>query len=139
MAGAKTRPTEEQVELYLQAISPPKKQADCRELAAMMSSATGEPPVMWGSSIVGFGTYHYRYDSGHEGDAPLTGFSSRTRNITIYTLTGHDSQETLLGKLGKYTRGKSCLYIKTLDDVDSTVLQELIETSIAHVKRTYPS
>jgi hypothetical protein len=139
VADNKTRPTDVPVETYLQRIEPAKKQANCREIARMMSAATGAPPIMWGTSIVGFGQYHYRYESGREGDAPLSGFSSRKRNITIYCMSGFEGTDEILDRLGKHATGKACLYIKSLDDVDRGVLQELIEKSVEFVRRTHAS
>lgn len=136
MYELKTKETDESDEAYLSAIAPAQKQADCRTIADFMSEATGLPPRMWGSSIVGFGQYHYKYASGHEGEAPLTGFSSRKRNITLYILSGFDEYPDLLDRLGEYKTGKACLYINALADVDHETLHELIKKSVEHMKRT---
>ena len=138
MYELKTKENEASVEAYLQAIEPEQKQTDCREISSIMSAASGFPPKMWGTSIVGFGSYHYKYPSGHEGDASLTGFSARKRNITIYILPGFDTYEDLMDGLGKFKIGKSCLYINSLADIDREILKELIAKSVEHMKQTYP-
>ncbi|CAN5895300.1 hypothetical protein BH24CHL4_BH24CHL4_18470 [soil metagenome] len=137
MYELKTRETDASVDAYLSGIEPAQKQADCREIASMMSAVTGFPPKMWGSSIVGFGQYPYKYLSGHEGDASLTGFSSRKRNITLYIMAGFTQYQELLNRLGKYKTGKACLYIASLADVDRGVLRELISKSVEHMRQTY--
>ena len=103
-----------------------------------MQSATGEKPTMWGPSIIGFGSYHYTYDSGREGDMPLIGFSPRKAATVLYGMTGSRDSEALLAKLGKHTTGKGCLYIKKLADVDRQTLQTLIVKSLAMVRARYP-
>ena len=105
----------------------------------MMEEATGEPATMWGPTIIGFGSYHYQYTSGHEGDAPLLGFSPRKAALSLYVLGGFNGQDELLGKLGKFTVGKSCLWVKKLDDIDRTMLREMIDRSLAHTKSTWPA
>ena len=102
-----------------------------------MTKATKQPPKMWGSSIVGFGSYHYKYESGHEGDSCLTGFASRKNDITLYLVADFPGHEELLAKLGKHKRGKGCLYIRRLSDVDPKVLEQLIVDSVAERKRHY--
>lgn len=139
MSDNQTRPTDVPVETYLQGIEPPEKQADCREIGRMMAAATGSPATMWGPGIVGFGQYHYKYGSGREGDAPVTGFASRKRNITLYCMSGLDDSDELLGRLGKHKTGKACLYINSLADVDRAVLKEIIEKSVEYVKRVHLS
>ena len=116
-----------------------RKREDARAVAAMMAEVAGAPPKMWGSSIVGFGSYHYRYASGREGDFMETGFSPRKRALTLYIMAGFSDYEGLLAKLGKFSTGKSCLYIKRLADVDETVLRELVERSVAYIRDNYPS
>lgn len=139
MAEPKTKPTQMDPESFLNQIEDERKRQDSFEILRLMKAATGEHPQMWGDSIVGFGSYHYHYASGQEGDWPLTGFSPRKQNLTIYITSGFDRYEGLLERLGKFKTGKSCLYIKRFADVDSDVLRELIEQSVAHMKRTNPS
>ena len=110
-----------------------RKKADGYTLLELMKSVTGEEPIMWGDSIIGFGRYHYRYRSGREGEWFLTGFSPRVQNLTLYIMSGFDEYEQLLHQLGKYKTGKSCLYINKLTDVDMTVLEKLIYRSVKHV------
>jgi hypothetical protein len=138
MAELKTRPTDESVDRFLRAISDDQKREDCFVLLEMMGKASGTPAKMWGESIVGFGEYHYRYASGHEGDWFLAGFSPRKQNITLYIMSGFEDYNDLLKKLGKYKTGKACLYIKRLQDVDRQALEELIAHSIEHMKKTNP-
>jgi hypothetical protein len=125
MAELKTKPTEGDVEAFLQTVPEPA-QSDCRELVGLMSAATGAEPVMWGASIVGFGSVHYRYASGREGDWFQVGFSPRKRSLTLYLMNGVDGHSEQLERLGKHSTGKGCLYVKRLDDVDREVLRELI-------------
>lgn len=134
MAELKTRETEASVNEFLKAIPDKQRRDDCFAIAALMEKVTRTPPRMWGSSIVGFGTYHYRYATGHEGDAPLTGFSPRKGALTLYVLADFDGCAELLEKLGTFKTGKSCLYIKKLADVDQKVLQQLIVASVRHMK-----
>jgi hypothetical protein len=128
------RENDEQVEAFLQSIEDEKKRADCYALLELMVAATGEPAEMWKNGIVGFGTWHYVYESGREGDWFLIGFAPRKRNIVIYFMSGFSGLEHLLEHLGKHTTGKSCLYLKTLDDVDMAVLRELIGQSLTHLQ-----
>jgi hypothetical protein len=130
MATNKTMPSGIAVETYLAAISDPERQADCRALARLMAEVTGEPGRMWGSSIVGFGSYHYRYESGREGDSCLAGFSSRANEIALYLVADFPGRDELLARLGKHRSGKGCLYLKRLADVDSAVLRELVARSV---------
>jgi len=138
MAELKTKENDRSVEAFLAGIEDAQKQADCRALVAIMQDATGAAPRMWGESIVGFGHYHYKYASGREGDWFLTGFAPRKQNLTLYIMAGFDNYEALLGRLGKHTTGKSCLYVKRLADVDMPVLTELVVESVAHMKATNP-
>jgi hypothetical protein len=133
----KTKPTAVEVDDFLGRVSDPAKRADALALVQMMRSATGAPAVMWGPSIVGFGSYHYRYESGHEGDSPIVGFSPRKASLVLYIVTGFAEAGPLLARLGKHTTGKSCLYIKRLADVDVAVLRTLIEQSVAGVRARY--
>ena len=134
MAENKTVPTDQNVEDFLNAIADEQKRNDSFMLVDLMREITRLEPQMWGSSIVGFGSYHYRYASGREGDMMLVGFSPRKQNLTIYNMGGIDSDDTLLKKLGKHTTGKGCLYIKRLDDVDLPTLKSLIEASFTRAK-----
>jgi len=140
VSEAKTKPTTVSVTAILAAIEDAERRKDCKTLNAMMKRATGCPGKMWGASIVGFDTYHYKYASGHEGDSCVVGFSSRKSDISIYLLAGYETGETkkLLAKLGKHKIGKACLYIKRLSDVDLAVLEQLVVRSVAYIKRQYP-
>jgi hypothetical protein len=133
----KTVPTAVTVESYLAKLDPTRR-ADCERLVEIFQSITGQPPVMWGPSIVGFGKYHYVYDSGHSGDMCVAGFSARSTALTLYILSGFDGQPDLMAKLGKYKTGKACLYIKSLDDVDLPTLKKLITASVKFVRAKYP-
>ena len=137
MKENKTKATEASVGSYLAAIADEARRQDCEALTKLMTKATKQPPKMWGTSIVGFGSYHYKYESGREGDSCLTGFSSRKSDITLYLVASFPGQEELLTKLGKHKRGKGCLYIRQLSDVDPKVLQQLIVGSVAERKRHY--
>ena len=137
METNKTQQTEASVEAYLQGIADEVRRQDCLTVLRLMEQATGEAPRMWGASMVGFGSYHYKYASGHEGDSFLTGFSPRKENLTIYIMPGFDRYGELMARLGKYKTGKSCLYVKRLADVDHGVLADLIRASVAEMKRTY--
>ena len=125
MAEQKTKPTTETFEAFLIRSVEPARQQECRTVAAMMQKATGETPVMWGT-IVGFGKYRYRYDSGHGGEWPLIGFSPRKKDLTIYIMPGVGGFPELLARLGRYKTGKSCLYLRSLADVDLAVLEALV-------------
>src|ERR1043165_7091997 len=117
MAEQKTKPTDESVEDFLNRISDAERREDCFAVAKMMEEITGEKPKMWGPSIVGFGTYHYKYASGHEGDWPVAAFSPRKNDLTLYIMMGLERDPELMAKLGKHKTGKACLYIKRLADV----------------------
>lgn len=135
MAEPKTRPTEQDVERFLDSIADERQRQDCRVVAAIMREVTGAEARMWGDSIVGFGSYHYRYASGREGDWPLTGFSPRKQNLTLYLSYGFEQHRELLQRLGRHKVGKACLYLKRLDDVDQAALRELIRRSVEEVAR----
>lgn len=137
MAENKTKQTEASVDEYIAAIEDETRRSDCKTLIKMMSGITKQPPKMWGSSIVGFGSYHYKYESGREGDMCLTGFSSRKGDISVYLVASGANQEQLLSRLGKHRMGKACLYIRRLDLIDDKVLRQLIEESKAEVLRRY--
>lgn len=136
MAELKTRPNDASVDDFLSGVADERKREDCRTLVRIMSDATGAEPRMWGDSIVGFGTYHYRYASGREGDWMQVGFSPRKQNLTLYIMSGFSRYEELMKSLGKHSTGKSCLYIKKLDDVDMTTLKKLVEESVAAVSKS---
>ena len=137
MAENKTQPTKASVTAFINAIDDPGKRADARKLAAMMRKATGKRAKMWGPSMVGYGTYHYKYASGREGDFMVTGFSPRKQALTVYIMAGFSKYDALMKKLGKYKTGKSCLYIKRLSDVDEAVLQRLIGESVKYMRKNY--
>ena len=132
MAENKTKATTLSVPAYINALTDPTQRSDAKELAQLMQRASGEKPKLWGSSIVGFGSYHYKYDSGREGDMPLISFSPRKAALVLYSMLDHSKAKPLLGKLGKHTTGKGCLYIKKLADVDKKVLETLVENAVAH-------
>jgi hypothetical protein len=129
MAEMKTKVSEAGVEEFLNTVENEQKRKDCLELIKIMKQVTKKEPKMWGPAIIGFGSYHYKYESGREGDMPQIAFSPRKQNITLYIGIGDSSDNPLLEKLGKYTTSKVCLYIKKLADVDRNVLQELIADS----------
>jgi len=133
MAEMKTKVNEASVEEFLSTVEDEQKRKDCFEIVKIMKQVTKEEPKMWGPAIIGFGSYHYKYESGREGDAPKIGFSPRKQNITLYIGLGSETENPLLKKLGKYTTGKGCLYIKRLADVDMKVLQGLITESFKRV------
>lgn len=138
MGEMKTRATAADVQTFIEGIEDEAQRKDAQHLLRMMKRVTGEKPAMWGESIVGFGRYHYRYESGREGDWFLTGFSPRKRDLTLYIMAGFDRWDELMERLGKHKTGKSCLYIRRLEDVDPKVLEELIAASVDQMKRTYP-
>ena len=137
MPKNKTKATEASVQSYFSAIEDETRRKDCETLAKLMSKATQQQPQMWGSSIVGFGSYHYKYESGREGDSCLIGFSSRKTDITVYLTASVIGQEPLLSKLGKHKVGKGCLYMRKLSDVDLKVLEHLIVGAVAERKRDH--
>lgn len=139
MAELKTRPTKASVTAFVAAIDDPEKRKDARKIGAMMRRATGSRAKLWGTSIVGYGRYHYDNSSGHSGDWMLTGYSPRKRALSVYIMSGFEPFEPLMKKLGKYTTGKSCLYLKRLSDVDETVLEDLITKSVALMRERYGS
>ncbi|KPL79372.1 hypothetical protein ADN00_02730 [Ornatilinea apprima] len=130
MYELKTKINDQPVEAFLNKVEDPQKQQDSFAILDMMAEITGQPPRMWGDSLVGFGKYQYKYASGHQGEWFLVGFSPRKQNLTLYFMSGFDEYDGLVAKLGKYKTGKSCLYIKKLEDVNQGVLRELIELSI---------
>ena len=138
MAKLKTQKTDASVEDFLNSVDDERKRKDSFAILELMREVTGEEPAMWGASIVGFGSYRYKYASGQEGEWPTVGFAPRKRNLTLYIMSGFDDYDSLLAKLGKYKTGKACLYINKLDDVDLPTLRELIKQSVAHVAETNP-
>jgi len=133
-AELKTKPTKADVEKFLSSIKDEKKRKDSFKILKLMKQITKAEPKMWGSSIVGFGDYHYKYASGREGDWFLTGFSPRKQSLTLYMMSYLEKHENILKRLGKYKTGKGCLYIKQLEDVDMKVLKELITTTVKKAK-----
>jgi hypothetical protein len=138
MAELKTQPTDESVTKFLDTIENERKREDSYTILKLMREVTGEAPQMWGKSIVGFGRYRYKYASGREGEWFLVGFSPRVQNLTLYIMSGFEAYESLLGKLGKYKTGKSCLYLNKLEDVNQEVLTELVKQSVDHMIETNP-
>jgi hypothetical protein len=138
MAETKTKPTEVSADAFIEAVPDPVRREDAKAVRAMMERLTGEPARMWGPSIVGFGSYHYRYESGHEGTACRLGFSPRKAELVLYVLTGEPEQQALLARLGKHRVGKACLYIKKLADVDLGVLEDITRGALAHMDARYP-
>lgn len=137
VAENKTKPSRASVTSFINGIEDEQKRRDARKVAAMMRSATGSRARMWGANIVGFGEYHYKYESGREGDFMITGFSPRKQALTVYVIPGFKHFESLMSKLGKYRTGKSCLYIKRLSDIDENVLQRLITRSVNYMRKNY--
>jgi hypothetical protein len=137
MAELKTKQTNASVAAFLNDVEDMKKRADCKAIAKMMREATGKQAKMWGSAIVGFDSYDYTYASGRSGSWPVCGFSPRAQNISVYIMPGFSKFEKLLAKLGKFKIGKSCLYIKSLGDVDEKVLNKLIAASVKEMRRMY--
>jgi hypothetical protein len=138
MAETKTKPTAVSVDSFIDAVENPVRREDARVVLAMMGRITGQAPLMWGPSIIGFGSYHYRYDSGHEGDAPRLGFSPRKAQLVLYVLSEWPGQADLLARLGKHKTGSSCLYINKLADVDLTVLEALARGCWDWMNARYP-
>lgn len=137
MADNKTKPARLSVTAFMKSIADPDKRRDAKRVSAMMRKATGSRARMWGSNIVGFGEYHYKYASGREGDFMITGFSPRKQALTLYVMPGFEPFAPLMKNLGKYKTGKSCLYIRRLSDVDETLLEKLIVASVQLMRRKY--
>lgn len=137
MSEPKTKQNDGDVNKFLDAVENPRRREDARRVLELMRKVTGEPPKMWGSSIVGFGSYHYKYASGREGDWMITGFSPRKQNLTIYIMPGFSEFSELLDRLGKHKTSKSCLYLNKLADVDLEVLAELVRESATVMKARY--
>ena len=138
MLKLKTKPTEVSAESHVAAIAKDEQRNDAQKLLALMRKVTKQEPKMWGPSIVGFGSYHYKYASGHEGDSALTGFAVRGTELVVYIAPGFEGRDVLLAKLGKHKTGKVCVYIRRLADVDLKVLEKLVTRSVADMKRRYP-
>lgn len=137
MAENKTKPTGASIDDYIASKTNAQQQADCRELMALLKKVTRQTPRMWGPSIVGYGSYRYSYESGRTGEAPLTGFAIRGRDLVVYLMAKGEEQKSLLSKLGKHKMGKSCLYFKQLADLDKSILEKLVAGSVADIKQRY--
>ena len=135
MTELKTKVNKVNVNKFLKSVKDEQKREDCYKVLEIMKKTTKAEPKMWGTSIIGFGTYHYKYASGREGDWMLVGFSPRKQNLTLYIMSGFDEYDSLMKKLGKHSTGKSCLYIKKLEDVNMKVLKELITKSVRHMQK----
>ncbi|MFC4558208.1 DUF1801 domain-containing protein [Virgibacillus kekensis] len=138
MYELKTKENESNVIEFIENVESPKKREDAFRLLDIFTETSGYMANMWGPSIIGFGSYHYKYASGHEGDAPLVGFSPRKAKISLYFATGDTEREALLKEFGKHTSGKACVYINKVDDIDVEVLKKLINQSIKFLRETYP-
>ncbi|MCM3598252.1 DUF1801 domain-containing protein [Metabacillus idriensis] len=134
----KTKETDNSVLEFIEAVDSAKKREDAYELLDIFTETTGYEAKMWGPSIIGFGSYHYKYASGHEGDAPLVGFSPRKAKISLYFAPGETKRDELLKEFGKHTTGKACVYINKVADIDIEVLRKLIQQSVTFLKETYP-
>src|SRR5688572_17914184 len=137
MSVPKTKPTAVSAERHIAAVANEEQRNDAQTLVALMRRVTRQKPVMWGPSIVGFGSYHYKYASGREGDSALAGFAVRGRELVVYIAQGFEGRDDLLAKLGKHRTGKVCVYIRRLADVDLKVLETLVSRSIADTRRRY--
>ena len=139
MAETKTKPTAASVQDFIAAVEDPKRREDAKALVSLIEAETGETATMWGSSIVGFGRYHYRYDSGHEGDACMVGFSPRKANLVLYMAAEEAARADMLARLGKHKSGKGCIYLNRLSDVDEGVLREMARVSVDTLKARCPA
>lgn len=135
---AKTKVTDVSVADFIAAVENPQRRADAETLCALFEQISGEPATMWGPSIIGFGTYHYRYASGHEGDAPRLGFSPRKAQTVLYVMSGAEGQADMIARLGKVKSSVSCIYVNRLDQIDMGVLREMAEASLAQMREQYP-
>lgn len=138
MASNKTMPTKASVDDFISKVKDDEKRQDSKELIKMLKKQSGFEPEMWGPGIVGFGSYHYKYESGREGDSVLVGFSPRVSALTLYLSANFENRGALLEKLGKHKTGKSCIYIKKLTDIDKDVLMEMVKNHLKYMKETYP-
>lgn len=134
MGELKTKPTRKSVTEFLQTVTPEQRREDCFAILRIMERITGEPAVLWGTSIVGFGTYHYKYASGHEGDMCITGFSPRKQSLVVYLAPGFERRADLMQQLGKHKTGVSCLYISRLSEIDLDILEKLIRASVEYTR-----
>ena len=139
MYELKTKENDNNVFEFINRVDNPKKREDARKLLDIFAETTGYQAKMWGTSIIGFGSYHYKYASGHEGDAPLVGFSPRKSKFSLYFASGDPEREALLQRLGKHTSGKGCVYINKVADIDIDVLRELIKQSVRFLQNAYPN
>lgn len=137
MADLKTKITDEKVEKFLEGIEDDKKRQDSYKVLSIMKDVTKLEPKMWGATMIGFGSYHYKYESGREGDWFVTGFSPRKQALTLYIMAGFSNYDDLMERLGKYKTGKSCLYINKIEDINEEVLRELIKQSTDHISAKY--
>jgi hypothetical protein len=135
----KTKENDNSVIEFIEGVADAKKREDAYRLLDIFTETTGYPAKMWGSSIIGFGSYHYKYASGHEGDAPLVGFSPRKAKISLYLASNDPERDALLESLGKHTQGKGCVYINKVADIDVDVLRKLIRQSVEHLRKLYPN
>jgi len=138
MAELKTRATSKSVAAFIKAVPDEQMRKDCAALAVLMEKVTGEKPRMWGLSIIGFGSYRYTYASGHSGEAALTGFAPRKKDLVLYVMPGFEEREALVAALGPCKTGKACIYVKRLDDLHQPTLKKLVAAGVRHLKRTYP-
>lgn len=136
MAKLKTKRNKGNVEAFLNSVANEGKRQDSFTILDLMKKVTGMEPEMWGDSIVGFGSYHYKYGSGREGDWFVTGFSPRKQSLTLYIMSGFDEYDRLLSKLGKHSTSKSCLYIKKIEDIDIDALEELVKRSVEYIEKS---
>ena len=139
MKDNKTQPSQQSVISFIESVDSEQRKKDAHQLLSFMKDITQEKAVLWGPSLIGFGKYHYKCDSGREGDFFEVGFSPRKTALTIYIMSGFSKHDALMSKLGKYKTGKSCLYVKKLDDIDMDILRELIVESIKFIRKKYPS
>jgi hypothetical protein len=139
MAEPKTKPTQASVAAYLDALPDARVRADCRTLLTLMSRASGAQPVMWGTSIIGFGSYRYTYASGTTGDWPLTGFAPRAKDLTVYLMDGFDQRQAELARLGPHKHSTSCLYLKSLDGIDLRTLESMVADSVKVMRARWPA
>jgi hypothetical protein len=137
MADLKTKENDASVQDYLNAIDDPQRKDDCLSIHEIMQRITGHEGSMWGNSMIGYGSYHYKYESGREGDWFLAGFANRKKSISIYIMSGFSQYDDLLDNLGKHKTGKFCLYINKLDDIDKEILEKMIETSVEYIQHKY--
>lgn len=138
MAEPKTKKNRKSVEKFLDGVESEQRREDCFTVLELMQKVTGCKPAMWGDSLVGFGSYHYKYASGREGEWFVTGFSPRKQDLTLYIMSGFSKQGELMEKLGKFKTGKACLYIKKLEDIHLPTLRKLVKESVVHLKKQYP-